>query len=76
MILIAFCLCISVSEFTINMSDEFPYLYGAFSIILAIALGVIAAAVRKFCNPKAKKLLSEFKKKDNKKKEEVKVPEK
>ncbi len=64
------------AEFTIKMSDELPILYGAFSIILAISLGVLAAAGRKFVSPIARKLLSEFKKKDTKKKEEVKFPEK
>ena len=64
------------AEFTIKMSDELPILYGAFSIILAISLGVLAAAGRKFVSPIARKLLSEFKKKDTKQKEEVKFPEK
>ena len=64
------------AEFTIKMSDELPILYGAFSIILAISLGVLAAAGRKFVSPIARKLLSEYKKKDNKQKEEVKFPEK
>ncbi|MBD1138500.1 sulfite exporter TauE/SafE family protein [Pelagibacterales bacterium SAG-MED41] len=64
------------AEFTIKMSDELPILYGAFSIILAISLGVLAAAARKFVSPIARKLLSEFKKKDQTKKEEVKFPEK
>ena len=64
------------AEFTIKMSDELPILYGAFSIILAISLGVLAAAGRKFVSPIARKLLSEYKKKDIKQKEEVKFPEK
>ena len=64
------------AEFTVKMSDELPILYGAFSIILAISLGVLAAAGRKFVSPIARKLLSEFKKKDIKQKEEVKFPEK
>ena len=64
------------AEFTVKMSDELPILYGAFSIILAITLGVLAAAGRKFVSPIAKKLLSDFKKKDTKQKEEVKFPEK
>ena len=58
------------------MSDELPILYGALSIILAITLGVLAAAGRKFVSPIARKLLSQYKKKDNKQKEEVKFPEK
>ena len=64
------------AEFTIKMSDELPILYGAFSIILAISLGVLAAAGRKFVSPIARKLLSQYKKKDIKQKEEVKFPEK
>ena len=64
------------AEFTIKMSDELPILYGAFSIILAITLGVLAAAGRKFVSPIARKLLSQYKKKDIKQKEEVKFPEK
>ena len=64
------------AEFTIKMSDELPILYGAFSIILAISLGVLAAAGRKFVSPIFRKLLSEYKKKDIKQKEEVKFPEK
>ena len=64
------------AEFTIKMSDELPILYGAFSIILAISLGILAAAGRKFVSPVARKLLSDFKKKDIKQKEEVKFPEK
>ena len=64
------------AEFTIKMSDELPILYGAFSIILAISLGILAAAGRKVVSPVAKKLLSEFKKKEIKQKEEVKFPEK
>ena len=64
------------AEFTIRMSDELPILYGAFSIILAISLGVLAAAGRKFVSPIARKLLSQYKKKDIKQKDEVKFPEK
>ena len=41
-----------------------------------ITLGVLAAAGRKFVSPIARKLLSEFKKKETKQKEEVKFPEK
>ena len=64
------------AEFTIKMSDELPILYGAFSIILAITLGILVAAGRKFVSPIARKLLSDFNKKDIKQKEEVKFPEK
>ena len=64
------------AQFTIKMSDELPVLYGAFSIILAISLGVLAAAGRKFVSPIARKLLSDYKKKDTKQKDEVKFPEK
>ena len=64
------------AEFTIKMSDELPILYGAFSIILAITLGVLAATRKKFVSPIARKFLSQYKKKDINQKEEVKFPEK
>ena len=54
------------AEFSLKLSNEFPFLYGAFAIILAIALGILAAYLRK--------LVSDFKSK--KPKEEVKFPEK
>ena len=64
------------SEFTLNFSNESPLLYGAFAILLAIALGALAAWMRKFMSPVIKRLLSDFRDKDKTKKEEVKFPEK
>ena len=52
------------AEFSLKLSNDFPFLYGAFEIILAIALGILAAWMRK--------LISDFRKK--KPKEEVKFP--
>ena len=52
------------AEFSLKLSNDFPFLYGAFAIILAISLGVLAAWMRK--------LISDFRKK--KPKEEVKFP--
>ena len=53
------------AEFTLKLSNDFPFLYGAFAIILAIVLGVAASVIRK--------ILSDFRKKP-KVKEEVKFP--
>ena len=36
------------SKFIIKFSDERPLLYGSFAIILAIILGILAAAIRQF----------------------------
>ena len=52
------------AEFSLKLSNDFPFLYGAFAIILAIALGILAAWMRK--------IVSDFRKK--KPKEEVKFP--
>jgi len=52
------------AEFSLKLSNDFPFLYGAFAIILAITLGILAAWMRK--------LISDFRKK--KLKEEVKFP--
>ena len=52
------------AEFSLKLSNDFPFLYGAFAIIFAIALGILAAWMRK--------LVSDFRKK--KPKEEVKFP--
>ena len=52
------------AEFSLKLSNDFPFLYGAFAIILAIALGILAAWMRK--------LISDFRK--QKPKEEVKFP--
>ena len=64
------------AEFTLRFSNESPLLYGAFAIILAITLGALAAWMRRFMSPIVKKLLSDFRSKDQTKKEEVKFPEK
>ena len=52
------------AEFSLKLSNDFPFLYGAFAIILAITLGILAAWMRK--------VVSDFRKK--KPKEEVKFP--
>ena len=52
------------AEFSLKLSNDFPFLYGAFAIILAISLGILAAWMRK--------LVSDLRKK--KPKEEVKFP--
>ena len=52
------------AEFSLKLSNEFPFLYGAFAIIAAISLGILAAVVRK--------IISDLRKK--KPKEEVKFP--
>ena len=64
------------AEFTLKFSNESPLLYGAFAIILAISLGALAAWTRKVMSPVVKKLLSEFRNKNQPKKEEIKFPEK
>ncbi len=64
------------AEFTLNFSNESPLLYGAFAIILAIALGALAAWMRKIVSPMIKKLLSDFRNKNIPKKDEVKFPKK
>ena len=52
------------AEFSLKLSNEFPFLYGAFAIISAIGLGILAAVLRK--------IISDLRKK--KPKEEVKFP--
>ena len=52
------------AEFSLKLSNEFPFLYGAFAIIAAIGLGILAAVSRK--------IISDLRKK--KSKEEVKFP--
>ena len=52
------------AEFSLKLSNELPFLYGAFAIIAAIGLGILAAVIRK--------LISDLRKK--KPKEEVKFP--
>ena len=66
----------SLAEFTIRISNEMPILYGAFAIIFAVTLGALTAAGRKIISPIIRKMLSDFSKKDQIKKEEVKFPEK
>ena len=65
-----------LAEFTVNFSNEAPFLYGALAIILAVSLGALAAVARKILSPIIKRLLSDFRKKDQPKKEEIKFPEK
>ena len=63
-------------KFTLKFSNESPLLYGALAIILAITLGALAAWMRKIMSPIIRKLLSDFRNKNQPKKEEVKFPEK
>ena len=66
----------SLAEFTVKFSNDVPFLYGALAILLAISLGALAAFARKILSPIIRKLLSDFKKKEEPKKEEIKFPEK
>ena len=66
----------ALAEFTVNFSNDVPFLYGSLAILLAISLGALAAFARKILSPIIRKLLSDFKKKDEPKKEEIKFPEK
>ena len=66
----------SLAEFTVKFSNEVPFLYGALAILLAISLGALAAFARKILSPIVRKLLSDFRKKEEPKKEEIKFPEK
>ena len=65
-----------LAEFSLKFNNEAPFLYGAFAIILAIVLGALAAWMRRIISPMVKKLLSDFRSKNQTKKEEVKFPEK
>ena len=65
-----------LAEFTLKFSNESPLLYAALAIILAITLGALAAWMRKIMSPIIRKLLSDFRNKNQPKKEEVKFPEK
>ena len=65
-----------LAEFTVNFSNETPFLYGALAIILAITLGALTAVARRIISPIVRKLLSDFRKKELPKKEEIKFPEK
>ncbi len=66
----------ALAEFTVKFSNDAPFLYGALAILLAISLGALTAFARKILSPVLRKLLSDFKKKDQLKKEEIKFPEK
>ena len=48
-----------LAEFSLKLSNEFPFLYGAFAIILAIALGILAAWLRKLVSDLRNKKPSE-----------------
>ena len=66
----------AVAEFTVNFASEAPFLYGTLAILLAVALGALIAFMRKILSPIIRKMLSDFRKKETKKVEEVKFPEK
>ena len=66
----------ALAEFTVTFSNDVPFLYGALAILLAISLGALAAFARKILSPIIRKLLSDFRKKEEPKKEEIKFPEK
>ena len=65
-----------LAEFTVNFSNESPFLYGALAIILAVLLGALTAVTRKILSPVIKRMLSDFRKKEQPKKDEIKFPEK
>ncbi len=66
----------ALAEFTVKFSNDVPFLYGALAILLAVSLGALAAFARKILSPLVRKLLSDFRKKEEPKKEEIKFPEK
>ena len=66
----------SLAEFTVNFASEAPFLYGALAILLAISFGALIAFMRKILSPTIRKMLSDFRKKETKKVEDVKFPEK
>ena len=66
----------ALAEFTVKFSNDVPFLYGALAILLAISLGALSAFARKILSPVIRKLLSNFKNKEQPKKEEIKFPEK
>ena len=66
----------ALAEFTVKFSNDVPFLYGSLAILLAISLGALAAFARKILSPIIRKLLSDFRKKEEPKKEEIKFPEK
>ena len=65
-----------LAEFILKFSNDAPFLYGSLAIILAVSLGALAALLRKILSPIARRLVSDFRKKDTKKDNEVKFPEK
>ncbi len=65
-----------LAEFTVKFSNDAPFLYGTLAILLAVSLGALAAFARKILSPIVRKLLSDFRKKEEPKKEEIKFPEK
>ncbi len=48
----------TISEFVLNLSNDTPMLYGAFAIIIAIALGIFASLLRKLLSDFRKKLIA------------------
>ncbi len=50
-----------ISEFVLSLSNNAPFLYGAFAIIIAISLGVSAAFARKILSDFRKKKLEDIK---------------
>ncbi len=66
----------ALAEFTVNFASDAPFLYGTLAILLAVALGALIAFMRKILSPIIKKMLSDFRKKEVKKADEVKFPEK
>ncbi|MDB9811459.1 sulfite exporter TauE/SafE family protein [Candidatus Pelagibacter sp.] len=50
----------SLSKFIRKLSDEVPMLYGLFSIVFAVSLGVAAAFIRKFLSTLRKKYLKKI----------------
>jgi len=50
-----------ISEFVLSLSNNAPILYGAFAIIIAIALGALAALARKVLSDFRKKKLEDVK---------------
>ena len=66
----------ALAEFTVNFASEAPFLYGTLAILLAVALGALIAFMRKILSPIIRKMLSDFRKKETKKVDEVKFPEK
>ena len=65
-----------LAEFTVKFSNDAPFLYGTLAILLAVSLGALAAFARKILSPIIRKLLSDFRKKEEPKKAEIKFPEK